>query len=86
MNIKSTHHASALGELLLGLSLGYEWLDLVGGVFARVEVCPHHGLDNLGVIRHLGHDSVLHVLQSGGLHSGRYLGLLALRNTPKSNS
>ena len=62
MNIKSTHHASALGELLLGLSLCYEGLDLVGGVFARVKVGPHHGLDNLGVIRHLGHDSVLHVL------------------------
>ena len=82
----STHHARALGKLLLRRSLRDEGLNLVGGVVAGVEVGPDHGLDDLGVVRHLGHHAVLHVLESRGLHGGGYLGLLAFRNASESNS
>ena len=82
----STHHARALGKLLLCRGLRNEGLNLVGRIVAGVEVGSDHCLDDLGVICHLRHHAVLHVLESRGLHGGGYLGLLPLRNTSKSNS
>ena len=82
----STHQARALGKLLLRRGLRDEGLNLVGRVVAGVEVGPDHGLNDLGVIGHLRHHAVLHVLEPRGLHGGGYLGLLALRNASKSNS
>ena len=86
VQVFSTHHARALGQLLLRHGLRDEGLDLVGGVVAGVKVGPHHRLDDLGVIRHLRHHAVLHVLEPRRLHGGGYLGLLSLRNASKSNS
>ena len=59
-----THHATALGKLFICFSLGYERLDLLLCVVTGIEVCPDHRLDDLGIVGQLGHNTVLHVLQT----------------------
>ena len=68
------------------MSLRYEGFNLVCRVVAGVKVGPDDGLDDLGVVHHLGHHSVLHVLQPRRLHGRGYLGLLPLGNSSEANS
>ena len=59
-----THHAGALGKLFFFFSFRYEWLDLLFCVVTGIEVCSDHRLDDLRIVGQLGHNSVLHVLQT----------------------
>ena len=59
-----TYHAAALGKLFICLGLGYERLYLLLCVVTGIEVGPDHRLDDLGIVGQLGHNTVLHVLQT----------------------
>ena len=81
----STYLSGAHGVRLSLPGLGHEWLHLVPGVVAGVVVRPHHGLDDLALVGHLGKDLGLLGLHAGGLHGREDLGLLPLGDAAEAD-
>ena len=80
-----TYHARTLGIVLFRLSFCYEWLDFLCRIVTSVKVRSDNCLDDLGIIGHFCHYSVLHILHPRWVHSSIDLGLLALRYSSEAN-
>ena len=81
-----TYRSATRNVLRIEFCLLEKRFHLVPRVVTGVVVSPDDGLDDLGVVRHLGHDLRLLGLHARGLHGRHNLGLFAFGHAAESNS